>query len=190
MFNPKYFLLLSAVLIVFYDWKNSSHDSRHLFGRLAVISACYAIGIETMDFLLQQVYAHSSSFPQYLEDFSAIAGMMLGLTLSVALWRKLGYGREVICGALGLIAVSVPYTAISYIWNISGHVTFTAAPVTYLTALDRRLAILYVIPAIMVLNRPVVGAHTVLQSVAGLILGISMMLVGVRCYRAGSCTTC
>jgi hypothetical protein len=180
VFNPKYFLLLSAILIVFYDWKNSSHTVIHFFGRLVVILICYIAGFKIMDLLVQQLVEHSSNSPQYFEDFSAIAGMTIGLTLCIVLWRKLGYGRELIYGAIGLIAVSVPYTIISYFWNISGHVTFTAAPVTYLVALDRRLAPLYVIPAIMVLNRPLVGAHDTLQSVAGFIFGTSLILFVVK----------
>ena len=189
VFNPKYFLLLSAILIVFYDWKNSYQSIRHLFGRLIVIGTSYVVGIETMDILLQHVAESNPDFPQYLEDFSAIAGMVLGLFLCIAVWKALGYGREVICGAIGLIAVSIPYTIISYFWNISGHVTFTTAPVTYLAALDRRLTPLYIIPAIMVLNRPIVGAHSVTQSVAGFILGTLLMFIGIRCYRCGKCIT-
>ena len=99
------------------------------------------------------------------------------------LWKKLGYGKEVLYGAIGLIAVSVHYLIISYFWNISGHVTFTTAPVIYLVLIDRRLALLYVVPVIMVFNRQVVGAHDILQSVAGFILGTLMMLFVVKILR-------
>ncbi|RCV65191.1 Membrane-associated phospholipid phosphatase, partial [Methanophagales archaeon] len=92
----------------------------------------------------------------------------------------LGYGKELLYGAIGLITVSVPFMIISYFWNISGHVTFTAAPVTYLVLLDRRLALLYLIPVIMVFNRPLVDAHDILQSAAGFILGTLMMLFVVK----------
>ncbi|RLI84847.1 MAG: hypothetical protein DRO98_08085 [Archaeoglobales archaeon] len=189
VFNPRYFLLLSAILIVFYDWKNSYQSIKHLFGRFTVISTSYLVGIRTMDILLQHVAGSNPDFPQYLEDFSAIAGMVLGLALCIALWKVLGYGREVMCGAIGLIAVSIPYSVISYFWNISGHVTFTVAPVAYLVALDKRLIPLYTIPAVMVLNRPIVGAHNIAQSVAGFILGTLLMIAGIWCYRCGKCTT-
>jgi len=180
VFNPKYLMLFSIILMAWYDWKNSSRAVIPFFGRFAVIFACCIASIGIMDLLLQQVVEHASNYPQYFEDFSAIVGMTIGLTLCIVLWRVLGYGKELLYGAIGLIAVSVPYLIISYFWNISGHVTFTAAPVTYLVLLDRRLALLYVIPIIMMFNRPLVGAHDILQSAAGFILGTLMMLFVVK----------
>ena len=188
VFNPKYFILLTAIIMIFYDWKNSGDEIRRLFGRLIVVGACYIIGFSIMEILLNYYlslhpYLSSPDSPlQYLEDISAIIGMSIGLMLGAVAWKKLGYGAEVIGGIIGLVSVSIPYSVISCFWNISGHVTFTAAPVTYLTAIDRRLAFLYVVPLIMVVNRPVVGAHDWLQSIAGFVLGISLMLPGVKYY--------
>jgi len=188
VFNPKYFILLAATIIIFYDWKNSRDEILQLFGRLAVMGVCYIIGFSIMEVLLNYYLSlhpdlSSPDSPlQYLEDVSAIIGMSIGLMLGAVAWKKFGYGAEVLGGVVGLICVSVPFTVISYFWNISGHVTFTAAPVTYLTAIDRRLAFMYVVPLIMVVNRPVVGAHDWLQSIAGFVLGVSLMLPGIRYY--------
>lgn len=183
-FDPKYFLFLSVIIIIFYDWKNSSQNFKHFFPRLAVISMCYVAALITVDLTMHQIVEPISVYPQYLKDFSNITGLILGLSLSIVLWRKLSYGKELIYGAFGLIIVSVPFTIISYFWNISGHVTFTAAPVTYLVLLDRRLALLYVIPVVMVFNRPFVGAHTPLQSIAGFILGTILMFWGIKAIQA------
>ncbi len=172
VFQPTYFLLLSALIILLYDWKNSAQPVKHLFGRFAVISPCFIVGLLLKDTSVLQI-----------EDVAVLSGFILSVVFCVILWRKFEYGREVLCGITGLIAVSVPYMIISYFWNISGHVTFTAAPVTYLIALDRRLAPLYVIPVLMVFNRIVVGAHDPVQSVAGFFLGTLLVLVGVKCLR-------
>jgi len=97
-----------------------------------------------------QIVGRSSNYPQYLEDYSNLAGLMLGLALSIAFCKKFKFGNEVLYAAFGLLAVSIPFAVISYFWNISGHVTCTAAPVTYLVSLDRRLLLLCAIPVVIV----------------------------------------
>lgn len=179
-FDPKYFLFLSFILIVFYDWKNQTKEIKYFFERIAVISISYIVALIIIDLIMMQIVGRSSSYPQYLEDYSNLAGLMLGLALSVALWKKFKFGKEFLHAAFGLLAVSIPFAVISYFWNISGHVTYTAAPVTYLVLLDRRLLLLYVIPVVMVFNRPYVGAHTPLQSISGFILGTALMFFSIK----------
>lgn len=179
-FDPKYFLFLSFILIVFYDWKNQTKEIKYFFERIAVISISYIVALIIVDLIMMQIVGRSSSYPQYLEDYSNLAGLMLGLALSIALWKKLKFGKEFLHAAFGLLAVSIPFAVISYFWNISGHVTYTAAPVTYLVLLDRRLLLLYVIPVVMVFNRPYVGAHTPLQSISGFILGTALMFFSIK----------
>ena len=179
-FDPKYFLFLSFILIVFYDWKNQTKEIKYFFERIAVISISYIVALIFIDLILMQIVGQSLSYPLYLEDYSNLAGLMLGLALSIALWKKLKFGKEFLHAAFGLLAVSIPFAVISYFWNISGHVTYTAAPVTYLVLLDRRLLLLYAIPVVMVFNRPYVGAHTPLQSISGFILGTALMFFSIK----------
>lgn len=179
-FDPKYFLFLSFILIVFYDWKNQTKEIKYFFERIAVISISYIVALIIIDLIMMQIVGRSSSYPQYLEDYSNLAGLMLGLALSIALWKKFKFGKEFLHAAFGLLAVSIPFAVISYFWNISGHVTYTAAPVTYLVLLDRRLLLLYAIPVVMVFNRPYVGAHTPLQSISGFILGTALMFFSIK----------
>lgn len=179
-FDPKYFLFLSFILIVFYDWKNQTKEIKYFFERIAVISISYIVALIIIDLIMMQIVGRSSSYPQYLEDYSNLAGLMLGLALSIALWKMLKFGKEFLHAAFGLLAISIPFAVISYFWNISGHVTYTAAPVTYLVLLDRRLLLLYAIPVVMVFNRPYVGAHTPLQSISGFILGTALMFLSMK----------
>lgn len=179
-FDPKYFLFLSFILIVFYDWKNQTKEIKYFFERIAVISINYIVALIIIDLIMMQIVGRSSSYPQYLEDYSNLAGLMLGLALSIAFWKKFKFGKEFLHAAFGLLAVSIPFAVISYFWNISGHVTYTAAPVTYLVLLDRRLLLLYAIPVVMVFNRPYVGAHTPLQSISGFILGTAVMFFSIK----------
>lgn len=179
-FDPKYFLFLSFILIVFYDWKNQTKEIKYFFERIAVISINYIVALIIIDLIMMQIVGRSSSYPQYLEDYSNLAGLMLGLALSIAFWKKFKFEKEFLHAAFGLLAVSIPFAVISYFWNISGHVTYTAAPVTYLVLLDRRLLLLYAIPVVMVFNRPYVGAHTPLQSISGFILGTAVMFFSIK----------
>lgn len=179
-FDPKYFLFLSFILIVFYDWKSQTKEIKCFFERIAVISISYIVALIFIDLIMMQIVGRSLSYPQYLGDYSNLAGLMLGLALSIALWKKFKFGEEFLHAAFGLLAVSIPFAVISYFWNISGHVTYTAAPVTYLVLLDRRLLLLYAIPVVMVFNRPYVGAHTPLQSISGFILGTALMFFSIK----------
>jgi membrane-associated phospholipid phosphatase len=182
-FDPRYFLFLSSILIVFYDWKNQSQEIKYYFERIAVISISYIAALIIVELVMMQIVGRSSSYPQYFVDYSNLAGLMLGLALSIALWKKFKFGKEFLYFAFGLLAVSLPFAVISYFWNISGHVTFTAAPVTYLVLLDRRFLLVYVIPVVMVFNRPYVGAHTPLQSISGFILGTALMFYSIKIIR-------
>lgn len=182
-FDPRYFLFFSFILIVFYDWKNQSQEIKSFFERIAVISISYIIGLIIVDLVMMQIVGQSSSYPQYFVDYSNLAGLMLGLALSIALWIKFKFGKEFLHAAFGLLVVSIPFALISYFWNISGHVTYTAAPVTYLVLLDRRFLFLYVIPVVMVFNRPYVGAHTPLQSISGFILGTVVIFYSIKMIR-------
>lgn len=179
-FDPRYFLFLSFILIIIYDWKNQTKEIKYFFERIAVISISYIVALTIVDLIMMQIVGRSLSYPQYLEDYSNLAGLMLGLALSIALWKKFKFGKEFLHAAFGLLAVSIPFAVISYFWNISGHVTYTAAPVTYLVLLDRRLLLLYAIPIVMVFNRPYVGAHTPLQSISGFILGTALMFYSIK----------
>jgi membrane-associated phospholipid phosphatase len=182
-FDPRYFLFLSSILIVFYDWKNQYQEIKYYFERTAVISISYIAALIIVELVMMQIVGRSSSYPQYFVDYSNLAGLMLGLALSIALWKMFKFGKEFLYFAFGLLAVSLPFAVISYFWNISGHVTFTAAPVTYLVLLDRRFLLLYVIPVVMVFNRPYVGAHTPLQSISGFILGTALMFYSIKIIR-------
>ena len=133
-FDPKYFLLLAFILIVFYDWNKQAKEIKYFFERITVISISYIVALIVVDLIMMQIVGRSSNYPQYLEDYSNLAGLMLGLALSIAFCKKFKFGKEFLHAAFGLLAVSIPFAVISYFWNISGHVTCTAAPVTYLVS--------------------------------------------------------
>jgi membrane-associated phospholipid phosphatase len=104
-----------------------------------------------------------------------VAGTLLWFYWSAKPWRS-----EVATAGLALVATAIPYGLLAPLWNVSGHVTFTVVPTLLLALADRRFWPLLVIPAVMVVNRPVLGAHTWLQSLAGLGLGTAGVLAARR----------
>lgn len=63
-FDPKYFLFLSFILIVFYDWKNQTREIKHFFERIAVISISYIAALIAVELVMMQIVGRSSSYPQ------------------------------------------------------------------------------------------------------------------------------
>jgi len=177
VFSPIFFMLLCALIIIYMDWKNSGGS---LTLRIITVAFAWITG-----FLIYRLYfvVFPYGSEQWIEDMFAVAGFLASIAIVLVVWKLKKYGVETIGAILSAITVLIPYTIISPFWNISGHVTFTAAPVAYLAAIDRKWAWLFIIPILMVVNRPIVGAHTVEESVAGFLLGL-LAIVGSIYVRA------
>jgi|Deesub1362B_J571_1020462.scaffolds.fasta_scaffold00197_29 membrane-associated phospholipid phosphatase len=181
-FNPVYFLLLCSLPVLYYDWRNAG-------GSLGVRILTVLFSWVTAFAIYKSYFILAPNAPQCVEDFFAVAGLTMAIAITAFIWRMKGYGREMIGAIIAAIAVSIPYTLISPFWNISGHVAYTAGPVIYLTSLNRKFVALLPIPLLMVVNRPLVHAHTWEQSIAGFFLGF-LALAGVLYLRGGRrCTT-
>lgn len=182
IFNPIYFLLLCSLPVIYYDWRNNGGS---LVIRILTVLFSWIIAFA----VYKSYFILTPNAPQWVEDFFAVAGLATAITITAFIWRIKGYGREMIGAIIAALAVSIPYTLISPIWNISGHVAYTTGPVIYLIALDKRFAVLLPVPLVMVINRPLVSAHTWGQSVAGFFLGF-LALAGILYLRGGrGCTT-
>ncbi len=174
VFSPVYFMFLCALVVVYYDSKRTGK----LKQGLAIAFAAYAIAYVTYS-----TWYFISQMPQWVEDFLAVTGLMLGVLMAMVAMVKKIYDGIVREAVYIIVVLSAPYMAISPFWNISGHVAYTTAPALYLVTLNRKFLPLMLIPIIMVINRPVIGAHTVAQSVAGFILAALVVVVGTHLYR-------
>jgi len=171
IFHPVYFLLICAFIVIYIEWRNNGGS---LAARVLTLITAWVIGFVIYN--MHSVFYPSAS-EQWIEDVFAAIGAATAILITLVLWKIKGFGVEWIGNIVGTIAVLVPFAIISPFWNISGHVTFTTAPVVYIVALERRWIWLFIIPLVMIINRPVVGAHTVAQSIAGFFLGM-LALVG------------
>jgi len=176
VFNPIYYMLFCALIVVYHDAKKTGQLMKGVVVTLTAYMIAYAT-YSTWYFL--------PPAPQWVEDFLAVSGLMLGVLIAVLALRKKIFDGIIREAIYIIVALSIPYMAISPFWNISGHVAYTTAPTLYLISLDRRFTLLIVIPLIMVVNRPVVGAHTVAQSIAGFLLAAIIVLIGTYRYGHG-----
>ena len=182
VFNPVYFLLLCSMPVLYYDWRNAGGS---LALRVLTVLFSWVVAFA----MYKSYFVLTPNAPQWVEDFFAVSGLTVAIAITATIWKVKGYGRKMIGAIIAAIAVSIPYTLISPIWNISGHVAYTTGPVIYLMALNREFAALLPVPLLMVANRPIVGVHTLEQSVAGFFLGF-LALAGVIYLGGGkNCTT-
>ena len=165
VFSPVYFLMLCALIVVYYDSKKTGR----LPQALAVTFGAYLIAYATYS-----VWYFIQPAPQWIEDSLAVSGLFLTIMVAMVALIKGIYDGVVLDGIYMLIALSIPYVIISPFWNISGHVAYTTAPVLYLIRLDKRWWPLMVIPLIMVVNRPIVNAHTIAESIGGFVLALTV----------------
>lgn len=173
VFNPIYFMLLCALVVVYYDSKKTGK----FLQAVAITLGAYLIAYSTYS-----IWYFIQPAPQYIEDLLAVSGLFLAIMIAMLGLIKGIYNGVILRAINYLIALSIPYAIISYFWNISGHVAYTTAPVLFLIHLDRRWWPLLVIPLIMVVNRPMVQAHTLEQSIAGFLLA-SVVFLGFYLYR-------
>lgn len=110
-------------------------------------------------------------------DFLVAGGMALVAGVLWYLWRRYEWGTLVPGAMEALVAVTIPYVALSPVWNISGHVIFATMPTLYLVLVDRRFWPLLLIPLIMVPNRIYVEAHTWAQAIGALLVTAALVVL-------------
>jgi membrane-associated phospholipid phosphatase len=109
-------------------------------------------------------------------DFLVGSGMALVAAVMWLVWHRFDWGSLIPPAMEALVVVTVPYVALSPLWNVSGHVIFSVMPTLYLVLVERRFWPLLLIPAVMVPNRLYVGAHGLSQAVAGLLIAAVLVI--------------
>ncbi len=176
VFNPLYYMLFCALIVVHYDAKRTGK----LKEALLVTIVAYTVAIST--YSLWHLVRNPST-PQWVEDMLAVSGLALATLIGFYAVRKNIYDGLVKLGLLVLAALTVPYAMISVFWNISGHVAYTTAPTLFLTRIDKKFYPLMAVPLLMVVNRPIVGAHSWEESVAGFVLASVVTLYVTSRYK-------
>lgn len=113
-------------------------------------------------------------------DALVASGLFIAAGVTWYLWRRFRWGSLVPGAMQALVAVTVPYIALSPFWNVSGHIVIALMPTLYLTLVARKFWPLLLIPAIMVPNRVILEAHTWAQSIGAVLLTAILVVVVYR----------
>jgi hypothetical protein len=180
VFAPEFFVLICSLLVISYEWRA---DTAHSLAGLGVRVGVLGLGWVVAFAIYQGVPRMVGELPKWGMDFTGSAGLGVGILLIWFVWRRRDWGDLVPAFSLLLVAVTVPHLLITPIWDISSHVIYAVVPAGYLLVVDARFAPVAVVAVGMVAARPLAGAHTWLQSIAGLLLSV-VVLVGL--VRFGS----
>ena len=177
VFTPELFVLYCGLLLIGYEWHGRADRSLPGLGvRLGVLALGWAIGLviyEGVPLLLATV-------PEWGPDATGSVGLAVGVGVIWLGWRVWAWGEYVPVFSALLVGVTVPHLLITPLWDISTHVLYAVVPAGYLLSVDRRFAPLAIVALGMVVARPWAGAHTWLQSVAGLLLGVVFVGASLR----------
>ncbi|QLD86875.1 hypothetical protein HWV23_14455 [Natronomonas halophila] len=177
VFAPEFFVLLCSLLVISYEWRTESERSLPGLGlRLGVLGLGWAVAFA----IYQGVPLVVGGLPEWGTDFTGSAGLGVGILVIWFVWRRRDWGDLVPAFSLLLVGVTVPHLLITPIWDVSSHVIYAVVPAGYLLFVNVRFVPVAVIAVGMVFARPLAGAHTWLQSVAGLLLSVVFLLGLVR----------
>jgi hypothetical protein len=179
VFSPEYVLLACTLALVAVERRRGHRDGR-LVARLGVVAAAWLLAFA----VYRSAPLVFDPVPVWAGDLLGGVGLAAAFVLIGAAWRRFAWGPVVPEFAAVVVVVSVVHSLVTPFWDVSSHVLYTAVPAGYLALVDRRTLPVVVVPLGMTASRPLAGAHTWTQSVAGLVA--AGLLVGlVATYRNG-----
>lgn len=182
-FHPLPVLAASSLLLVYEGWAGSSSSRRSLLVRLGAALGVEAVAVSPVAVYLLVAGTSVDALTlgnDWRADVLTTTSLLVAAGLLWYVWAAMDWGSEMRRAAETIVVVAVPYLLVSFVWNVSGHVTFTVVPTLFLTLRRRSYWPLLLIPLLMVPNRPIVGVHTWAQSVGGLLLGTVGVLAADR----------
>lgn len=151
VFNPIVVILAIFLFLLFQVYKKCGLGDKIRFFLMILFPSYFAMILYYL-FLPQK--------PDFLEDVIISSTYFFSFGLIILGYRE-NKIKEVVFNYFFLLFLgSIPYLFISPFWNISGHVLFVELPILYLILNNRSFLPFFLIPSLMVFNRPIVGAHT------------------------------
>lgn len=115
-------------------------------------------------------------------DLQSSLALLVGLAVIGTIWHVRDWGEIVRWGLIALGVLTAIHAVIVPVWDLSGHVAFTAGSIGLVVLVERRFVALAVVPVVMMPARVLAGVHTVPQVIAGATLA-AVILVGLARYR-------
>jgi hypothetical protein len=189
VFHPGVMLGGGVLLLIYTEWRRQHADRSMLRKRVGVLVAAGVISlVPSLVYMLVAGVGPMEAMQGNAWQVDALVASGVGVVAGTMwfVWNRFEWGQIV---PRALAAVTVPYIALSPFWNISGHVVLAVMPTLSLVLVDRRFWPLLVIPAVMVVNRPYVGAHTWAQSLAALLVASALVVAVFRRRQSDSVTS-
>jgi membrane-associated phospholipid phosphatase len=171
VFTPELFLLLTTLLLVGYE-RREARSPRALAARTGVIAVAWALAFVVYQGGPELV---GTTVPGG-DDFFAALGLIVAFAGIGLAWRRFDWGSLLPPYAALIVVTSIVHLAVVPVWNASSHVIYAAVPALALLAVDRRFAPLLAVPPLLVWSRIATGAHTVDETVGGLL--VAALVVG------------
>lgn len=187
VFHPAVLLGAGALVLIHYEWARQDADQSALWHRVGgFLGAGLLALVPTLAYVLvtrQGIYQVTKGNVWQVDALVA-GGVMFTAGATWLLWKHYDWGSLVPGYAQALALVTVPYAALSPVWNVSGHVIMALLPTLYLTLLDRKFWPTLLIPVVMMPNRLYLDAHTLPQTVGGFVLA-AVLVVGLYWVQTG-----
>ena len=185
--HPITVLGLGILVFIHYEWARQDADRSVLWRRVGGFFAVGALSLApTVAYFLvlgtDPIQATQGN--SWEMDALVASGLFIAAGGTWFLWKHFEWGPLIPDVMQALAAVTVPYIALSPVWNVSGHVIVSLMPTLYLTLVDRKFWPLLAIPLVMVVNRIYLNAHTLAQTVGGFLMATAIV-VGIYWVQAG-----
>jgi membrane-associated phospholipid phosphatase len=179
VFHPITVLGVGILLLVHYEWSRESASRSALWHRIGAFLGAGLLALTPTVAYFAATGANpveSTVGNSLVMDALVGGGIFIACTVTWYLWQRFDWG-DLVPGMMVAVAVTtVPYAALSAVWNISGHVIISLTPALYLTLVDRKFWPLLIVPVVMIPNRIVLDAHTWTQSIAGFVVAAAIVL--------------
>jgi hypothetical protein len=184
LFHPGVVIPGNPVVLVYSEWSSDCSSPDGLgrrVGALLGVALVSAAPVALYLLVRRPSVTRLTAETDWRINVVTAVSLVAGGTLLWYLWSGHPWRSAVGTAGAAIAGTAAGYALVASVWNVSGHVTFTLVPTLFLALTDRRFWPLLSIPLPMVLNKPVLGERTWLQSLAGLALGTA----GVLAARAG-----
>lgn len=186
-FHPITVLGVGIILLIHHEWSRQDAARPVFWHRLAAFLGTGVLALAPTVAFFAITGASPIAATQgnsWQMDALVASGMFVAAFVLWFLWRYFDWGRLVPGMMEALAAVTVPYIALSPVWNVSGHVIIALMPTLFLTLVDRKFWPMLAIPLVMIPNRLYLDAHTVAQTIGAFFLTLVIVLA-LYWYQTG-----
>lgn len=185
VFHPITVLGVGLITVIYYEWRHQGADRPTLYRRLLAFGGAGLLSLTpTAGYMLitGAGVMETTQGNAWQVDALVAGGLFIVAGVAWVVWSHYDWGVLVPDAMRTLAAVTVPYIALSPIWNVSGHVIIALMPTLYLVLVDRDFWPVLAIPVVMVFNRVYLNTHTWAQSIGGFVIAavivVSLSRVG------------